>query len=860
MAAVVAVTVAVASLVSPAVASAAPAATIPVVSATACAVPTSPGVSTTTTPAAAPVVQAGVYDGVPLSQSQVATAQAIASVGQDMQITRRGVRIAEAVALQESSLNPSAVSGGVYVGLFQQKSDPSSGLYTSQDRTQAAGATRMFFEQLVKRVAGYDADSRADWQVGEVVQESGVGRNVLQWFGVAQQLTDAFYPALPVPVVAQAAPLPAPGLSASVGQAIIALFTPAATPTVGKAVRIPALRALNSAFVAAAPADGDDTGATDSTPVSTSPTDATGPSASGGVPTSGTSVVQSDSPVPAASSSSSSSSSTPTSPGAPTSSSPIPIVAPTPSPTPTKTAPTTTAAPTTKSTGKITTTTTTSRPSPTKTAKTTTSSAPAPVKATPTPAPTTMPTDTTPVVDTPAPPVPTGTTDDPGNGSDAPSTDTTTTVTPAPAPVPVPATLDCSSGDPGSTTFDPGMIISDAVFYNSKAMTAADIAAFLNRVGAACTGENCLRNLKVTTHDIAADRYCTAYQGGAGESVAQVLAKLSVACSVNPEVMLITLQKESALLTRTGVSEATYAAAYGWHCPDSGPGGSANCDPAYAGFFNQAAGMAKQWSRYRLDPQKYNYRAGQTVNIMWNVAETGCGGSPVYIRNTATASLYDYTPYQPNAASLAAYPGEGDRCSSYGNRNFFLLFQKYFGATGGGASANIAVNGVKVTIPTGTHVAAGAAGAVITAPTAAVAKGLAAGFAAVGLPYVYGGGTNGGAADQGCGRAGGAENSCQGIVGFDCSGLTGYVLKQSGRAIPDYSGAQRSAGQSVAWSQGQPGDIIGYNGHVAVYLGVINGVPYLLEAPDVGMYVQIRPVYYSNFGVPVDSVLHRYWA
>ena len=247
------------------------------------------------------------------------------------------------------------------------------------------------------------------------------------------------------------------------------------------------------------------------------------------------------------------------------------------------------------------------------------------------------------------------------------------------------------------------------------------------------------------------------------------------------------------------------------------------------------------------------------ATIAWNVAQTGCGGSPVLIRNTATASLYNYTPYQPDAAALAAYPAVGDRCSSYGNRNFFFLFQKYFGTTGGGLDQNIAVNGVNVTIPASEHVAAGAAGKVIKAPTAAVAQGIAAGLAAIGIPYVYGGGTNGGGADQGCDRAGGSLNSCQGIVGFDCSGLTGYVLLQSGVHIPGNSGAQRAAGTSVPWSQGRPGDIIGYQGHVAIYLGLIGGVPYLLEAPDVGMFVQVRPVYFANEGVPVDSVLHRYW-
>ena len=61
------------------------------------------------------------------------------------------------------------------------------------------------------------------------------------------------------------------------------------------------------------------------------------------------------------------------------------------------------------------------------------------------------------------------------------------------------------------------------------------------------------------------------------------------------------------------------------------------------------------------------------------------------IQNTATASLYNYTPYQPNAAALAAYPGTGDACSAYGNRNFFYLFRKYFGSTGGGTSTTAAL-------------------------------------------------------------------------------------------------------------------------------------------------------------------------
>ena len=58
-----------------------------------------------------------------------------------------------------------------------------------------------------------------------------------------------------------------------------------------------------------------------------------------------------------------------------------------------------------------------------------------------------------------------------------------------------------------------------------------------------------------------------------------------------------------------------------------------------------------------------------------------CGAKTITIANKATASLYYYTPYQPNAAALAAGWGIGDCCSAYGNRNFFLYFTTWFGST-----------------------------------------------------------------------------------------------------------------------------------------------------------------------------------
>lgn len=326
--------------------------------------------------------------------------------------------------------------------------------------------------------------------------------------------------------------------------------------------------------------------------------------------------------------------------------------------------------------------------------------------------------------------------------------------------------------------------------------------------------------------------------GGSGSATQPaepvVIGRLSRACGVNPQVMLVTLQKESGLLTRGDAPAASYAAAWGWHCPDTGPDGTANCDPAFAGFFAQAFGMAKQWSRYRLDPDRYRYRAGQTAEILWNVAESGCGSAPVTIRNTATASLYNYTPYQPNAASLAAYPGPGDRCSSYGNRNFFFLFTKYFGSTGGGPAGATLATGVTVEIPANRFVDPAIAGRPITAPTTAVAAGLAAGLSTLGLPYVWGWGGSGAGPDNGCARGRGSFNSCGTEIGFDCSGLTAFVLGRAGFAIPGSSILQRHSGERIGWDGALPGDIVGFPGHVAIYLGTVDGDRFILEASWVG--------------------------
>lgn len=56
-------------------------------------------------------------------------------------------------------------------------------------------------------------------------------------------------------------------------------------------------------------------------------------------------------------------------------------------------------------------------------------------------------------------------------------------------------------------------------------------------------------------------------------------------------------------------------------------------------------------------------------------------------------------------------------------------------------------------------------------------------------------------------------------TGADCSGFTSYVYAHFGISIPSYSYSQRSVGKEVSYANARAGDLICYNGHVAIYMG-----------------------------------------
>ena len=55
--------------------------------------------------------------------------------------------------------------------------------------------------------------------------------------------------------------------------------------------------------------------------------------------------------------------------------------------------------------------------------------------------------------------------------------------------------------------------------------------------------------------------------------------------------------------------------------------------------------------------------------------------------------------------------------------------------------------------------------------------------------------------------------------GADCSGFTQSVYANFGVSLPRTSYEQQNAGTEVSYADAQPGDLICYGGHVAIYMG-----------------------------------------
>ena len=252
------------------------------------------------------------------------------------------------------------------------------------------------------------------------------------------------------------------------------------------------------------------------------------------------------------------------------------------------------------------------------------------------------------------------------------------------------------------SSFNKSHIIDDSIFFNSNTLNTGDIQNFLNSKVTSCDTNGsqpsgragyatradwgsangapppyiCLKDYSQAFNSVAADAYCGAIAGGT-KSAADIIFNVARACGVNPQTLIVLLQKEESLITDVWPWPTQYRIATGYGCPDTAP-----CDEQYYGFFNQVYNAGRQFRRYVQQPQLFNYAAGRTSFIGYN-PNSACGGTNVTIQNGATAALYNYTPYQPNASALNNLYGTGDSCGAYGNRNFWRMFNDWFGPTVG---------------------------------------------------------------------------------------------------------------------------------------------------------------------------------
>ncbi|MEK9181149.1 MAG: hypothetical protein AAB871_02860, partial [Patescibacteria group bacterium] len=248
--------------------------------------------------------------------------------------------------------------------------------------------------------------------------------------------------------------------------------------------------------------------------------------------------------------------------------------------------------------------------------------------------------------------------------------------------------------------FNPGLIVADESFGNYEAFGGAEgVQKFLEIRGSmlANTSPDFLKKLKEPV-DVNLKNLLEDPNAGLGRlrTAAELIYDAAVMAKINPQVIMVTLQKEQSLIdgqfTDEKVLQRRLDRAMGFACPDSGV-----CGDLFLGFYFQIFGnLDREGNRYlgaarSLSKSFYYEVNGQVVGRgpMIDAAGKTFGSSPKVrsskigdtitvdntqgppnnapatqtftIQNSATAALYRYTPHVYN-----------------GNYNFWKFYHQWF--------------------------------------------------------------------------------------------------------------------------------------------------------------------------------------
>lgn len=220
-------------------------------------------------------------------------------------------------------------------------------------------------------------------------------------------------------------------------------------------------------------------------------------------------------------------------------------------------------------------------------------------------------------------------------------------------------------------------LVSDGDFVDINSMSAASIQSFLQGKGGYLASAPASQlGDRAGGRSAAQIIYDAAHGSGEASGTLNGIAITTATGTVSPKALLVTLQKEQSLVTRTDYAQNALDKAMGYGCPDSG-----GCDAKYNGFTNQV-----EWAAWQL---RYNYEAAGQDASWWNshysthyyvgYSRSHNWNGTYYVvtyKNKATAALYRYTPHV-----------------GYGNFNFWRLMIDWFGVgTSSGSGSTLAIN------------------------------------------------------------------------------------------------------------------------------------------------------------------------